>query len=239
MEKERRLKILYPGGELAGDLDKYLKAAGLNLSSANGSERCYLKRVENMPLDFIVIRATSIPDIVRDSESSINTGITGSDILWDAGWGTTAGIELDIPKLVNNATESKLYVGISSQYIDRTSCDEYFIKRLQGGILATKYLNVAKDYLAQRDLKDVGLKFAPGKDESYQYAYKNIRGVLGIWSSGKTARANNIIPLEMFHSVTTRLISNADNSMNTWEKSLLDDFRELCYTAEQGRNFKG
>jgi len=235
-ENDRRLQILIPGGELTSDVTGYLQKVGMDFRFDNPEGSTYLTSIQNMPVDLLIIRASSIPIELEDERCMAKGGITGGDILWESGWGKEAGRELNIGKMVQKPKTSSLYIGINGNLIDRSInslATPSLLDKLRNGIIATKYPNIAREYFEDKGINDVEIKYAPGKDEAYQYMYRTVNGVLGIWSTGSTARTNNIVPVDKFYDVAVRLVQASSNRMSSWETDLFNDFYEKCYIAEQ------
>lgn len=191
-----------------------------------------------MPVDFIIYRASSIPSLVTDERSSLKAGVTGSDIVWESGMGKDVGEKLPIETLVPNNKKSSLYIGVTEDFYefatDRLCAfDDPSIRTLSGFMVATKYPNIAAEVLKQEGTHDVEIFQIPGTDEAVQYAF-DCDGVLGIMSSGDTAKANDIIILKTFYDVTVRMIKAAEK-LSRRDKEILDDICEFIEIAIQRR----
>lgn len=227
-----RLKIALPSGELESDVLGFMKNIGLEF---NRIDRRYFIPVDNMPIDFIVIRASEIPGITRAEQSVVKAGITGSDIIWEAGIGIDAGEEMPVLTLNPSAKQSALFIGITEDFAafvkkERARKPEAF--DLTGGLVATKYPYIASGILRGKDARNVTVMKVGGTDEAMQYAYPDCIGIVGTISSGDTTRANGIEVLDVFYDVTTRMIQAA-NKLSSRDADLLDDLREKIAVAIQ------
>lgn len=188
-----------------------------------------------MPIDFVMFRASSIPEIVTDQRSKIKIGITGGDILWESGMGKDYGEELPIEDLNPNAKKSSLYIGLNDEYFYSflDSAGKYpTVASFSNCMVATKFPKIAKELFSQKETENVEIFQIPGGDEAVQYAYANCEGVLGTLGSGRTAGANQIQVLEIFYQVTTRMIEN-NEKLSQQDKTILNDIKERTTVALQ------
>lgn len=234
MKENGRLKIALPSGELQQDVIGFMENIGLNF---NVVDRRYLIKVDNLPIDFVIIRASSIPSLVTNEESELKAGITGSDIIWEAGMGKNFGEEIPVEKLNPQSKKSSLYIGVTNdfyRYVLNQVTDfirDPKVEDLSGWMVATKYPNIAQEVFSERSVKDIKIFPIAGTDEAMQYILP-CDGILGIISSGKTINANDIKILEIFYQVTTKMIQATDKLTNR-DLDLLDYFRELITIAIQ------
>lgn len=188
-----------------------------------------------MPLDFVIIRAGSIPSLVNIESSKLKAGITGSDIIWEAGMGRYGGYEIPISQLIENYSQPALYVGVTQEFaerIRREKARETLVADLTGYMVATKYPRITGEYLSEKSVDGIQIFPVPGTDEAMQYVFDSCVGILGIMSSGRTIKANDIEVLEIFYQVTVRMIECADK-LTRRDRELLDDFKELIAVALQ------
>lgn len=220
-----RLRIALPNGEMKQDVVRFMGDIGFQISP---TERGLLIPVGNMPIEFVIVRASDIPRVVNDEKSVIKAGITGSDILWESGFGVEAGEEVPIYELNPKAKKSSLYLGATADFIDYIAEKEereFGIRDLSGMMLATKYINIARDYMKDQGIGDVEVMHVPGTDEGMQYAYPSCVAVIGIKSSGDTLRANNIQIADQFHDVTVRMIQESAK-LSSRDARILGDFKQ-------------
>jgi len=197
-------------------------------------------RVENEPIDFVIIRAGSIPNFVMDERSSLKAGVTGSDIIWESGMGKDIGEQILIEKLNPDAKKSSLYIGVTDKFYWSTinpfcayedPVDP--VKSLSGISIATKYQRITREVLEEKSVGDVKIIPVIGTDEAVQYILK-CEGILGVLSSGKTAKANDIRILEIFYDITVRMIQASDK-MSQRDTDILNDLKERIAVAVQRR----
>lgn len=191
--------------------------------------------VRNIPIEFVIFRASDVPKRVLDEKSVVKAGITGSDILWESGIGKEAGDEIPIYELNPEAKRSSLYLGATIDFMDYISKKEErrFAKRdLSGMMLATKYVNIAEDYIRQQKIAGVKVLYTQGSDEAMQFVYPSCVALVGIKSSGNTLRANGIQIIDEFYNVTPRIIQESAK-LSPKDARVLGDFRERIAVALQ------
>lgn len=181
----------------------------------------------NIPIDFVTLRASDIPQSVMDSSSNVSVGITGSDIIWESGMGKNAGEEIPIYELDQNAKESALYIGVYPRFTDRVSTTQ----GLNGKTIATKYPRITREIALEKGISVEVKKFS-GSIEGLGEIYSYLWGLMDIISSGETARSNGIKILEIFYKVSVRMI-DAPGKMTYRELAVFGDLRELITVALQ------
>lgn len=188
---------------------------------------------ENMPIDFVIVRASNIPILVNEQSSDLKLGITGSDIIWEAGLGKDTGEEIPIYNLNPNAKRSRLYIGMTERlanFIRSEKLRDPVVTDLSGIMTATKYPRIANDAFSERSLKNVKIYQIPGTDEAMQFVFRNCDGILGIMEKDITRKANSIELLEIFYEVTIRMIK-AVNKLTNEDLQILNDFKERIAIA--------
>lgn len=184
----------------------------------------------NLPVEIVFMRASEIPMVVKDERSIIKAGLTGSDILWEAGQGKDAGLEVPIYKYYpwNSEKQPTLCIGMVREFMERIRNQEGrnpVVNDLSGYMLTTKLPNIAKEYLAEKGIENVEVLKVGGTDEAMQYAYPNCYGLLGVVDTGRTAKDNGIGILDAFYPVTVRWIQ-VNSGLNQWEQRILEELKD-------------
>lgn len=197
-----------------------------------------------LPVEVVFMRASEIPSVVKDERSIIKAGLTGSDILWEAGWGKDAGIEIPVytddekyPWNIERYQERpNLYFGMTWDFVEKIQDQkgrDPEVTDLSGYMLATKLPNIARGYLAENGVWDASILKVGGTDEAMQYAYPDCYGTLGVIKTGRTAKQNGIAILDTFYPVSVRWIEFASKT-NEGEKRIL---RDLLDRLLRGRTY--
>lgn len=187
-----RYQILLPGGELLPQVLGFLNQAGI---SASFPSKCYKYSLSNLPLDLVIVRASSIPEILTNPLfPSVLGGFTGSDILWETAWLNSTPLNIPPP--------STLFVGATST---TTS-----LSQLANTTIATKYPSITNDYFRSANIP-VNVYYVPGKDEALPYLSSQIKAILGIRQSGTTLKNNNLTILQDISPCTINWIQRDTN----------------------------
>lgn len=181
----------------------------------------------DMPVDLILTRASSIPGFVQDPISDLKAGITGSDILWEAGRNTSYGDRLPLEMKLDQLKQSWLYVGIT-----RNLYKELEIRNrrkpkasdLRKTRIATKFPNITRDYFKTQGVEDLDIVTVAGTDEAMQFIFPNCYGILGVLSTKKTIQANRIEVVEVFYKMEVRIFKE-EAKMSSSENQIFEKFK--------------
>lgn len=227
-----RLKIGLPTGELEKDVLSFAKTIGLNFPEPG---RKYLIQATNMPLDFVVLRASEIPEIVKNEDSSVKVGITGSDIIWESGANPQASLELPLNKVLGKKNVSSLFVGVTDEFrskILKEKGREPLITDLLNHAVVTKFPFITKALFSSRGIPDLKIRQAQGKTEAIQHVYWDAFGLVDVVDTGNTLKANQIWEVERFHEVSVRILENL-SGLDQQRQNILADLKEKIYLAEK------
>jgi ATP phosphoribosyltransferase len=231
-----RLQFALPKGVLQETAFDVIEAAGIDVDRPGESSRRCVVSANNYPVDFWLLRASEVPERVQDEAAKIDAGITGSDILWEYGrdLGPESGEEIPVNKLATTPMRSRLYVGVRRPFMDQI--DRLGMRALEGRQVGTKFTRITRDYFEGKRIK-VGLRETAGADEAMPGIYDDTPAVLGVISSGISARENSIVPVDIFHTVSLRLI--ASEQMSGTAARLIADFRGRITDAVARRRTLG
>lgn len=183
------LRIGVPSkGRLSEQAAELLAQAGLNFRR---QERSLFARVGEMPVDITFLRTEDIP--VLCAEGAIDMGITGSDLICEAGVRVLTRLELGIGKC-------RLAVCVSEMSQVTTP------KELAGSRVATSFGRVTSDYFAQHQAT-VHLVPLSGSVE-IMIALGVADAIVDLVETGSTLAANQLRVLAEIGSYQTVLIQN-------------------------------
>lgn len=184
------LRIGVPSkGRLADQAAELLKQAGL---SFRRQERSLFARVGEMPIDITFLRTDDIP--VLCAEGAIDMGITGSDLLAEAGAEVLTRLELGIGKC-----KLALCVPDDSPVVDPS--------QLSGKRVATSFPNVTRRYLKERKA-DVHLVNLGGSVE-IMITLGVADAIVDLVETGSTLAANRLRVLAEIGRYESVLIQNS------------------------------
>jgi len=206
-------------GRLRNDILKIFKKNKLNLISERG-ERDLLGSIKKLPnVKILYLHAREI--VERLGDGSLDLGFSGYDLLKES--------EVNVQKKINvikkyNFGKATLVVAIPDSWIDvQTVADleeiafEFKDKKKKRLRVATKYLNLTREFLFSKGVTQFKLVSSLGATEAYPFTGSS-EIVTDITSTGETLRANNLRILkdgEILKSKACMMIckSSSKNSM--------------------------
>jgi ATP phosphoribosyltransferase len=171
--------------ELAAEI---LKQAGLTFRR---QERSLFARVGEMPIDITFLRTDDIP--VLCAEGAIDMGISGSDLITEAGAEVISRLELGVGKC-----KLALCVPEDSGITNPS--------QLHGKRIATSFPNITKRYLKQHNA-DVHLVTLGGSVE-IMVTLGVADAIVDLVETGSTLAANRLLVLDQIGRYETVLIQN-------------------------------
>ena len=193
------LTIALSKGRILDQTLPLLEKAGISISKSELESRKLILDTNLNDVKVIVIRASDVPVFVQHGAADI--GIAGKDVLLEHGAnGIFELLDLGISKcrlMVASKKDqdlNKSTLKVATKYIK--SAKEYFYK--QG-----KQVEVIKLYGAMELAPIVGLSDC----------------IVDLVDTGKTLKANNLVPLELIQEISSRLIVNSA-AFNTKHKDI-------------------
>ena len=225
-EQIKRVQIAVPTGELGNPVRGQLERSGLDFTV---DEKRNLIEVRNMGVDMLRIRPGSVPYFVMSDKTRTKAGITGGDILWNAGL-KEQGVSLSgIPN------EGTLFIGVTKSLRERVMAEsgrEPSRDDLAGSMVVTKFPRIAKEVFA--DTVDI-LEMA-GSTEAAQYAIYGCEGILDITAKGNAVRANQLHVVDkLMDPVDVRLIQQP--GLSSFEERIIADFTGRLLETKQDKRY--
>jgi len=193
------LTIALSKGRILDQTLPLLEKAGISISKSELESRKLILDTNLNDVKVIVIRASDVPVFVQHGAADI--GIAGKDVLLEHGAnGIFELLDLGISKcrlMVASKKDqdlNKSTLKVATKYIK--SAKEYFYK--QG-----KQVEVIKLYGAMELAPIVGLSDC----------------IVDLVDTGKTLKANNLVPLQLIQEISSRLIVNSA-AFNTKHKDI-------------------
>ena len=209
-------------GRLRKDILKIFKKNKLNLVSERG-ERDLLGSIKNLNnVKVLYLHAREI--VERLGDGSLDLGFSGFDLLKES--------EVNIQKKISvvknyDFGKATLVVAIPDPWIDvQTVADleeiafEFKEKKKKRLRVATKYLNLTREFLFSKGVTQFKLVSSLGSTESYPFTGSS-EIITDITSTGETLRANNLRVLkdgEILKSEACMMISKAASKNNILNK---------------------
>src|SRR5260221_654745 len=83
MNRERKMRILLPGGEWLPNFMEAMDTAGFPLKKQTKRRLLWNlddERQASLPIEFVEVRASDVPETISNTKLPIKAGFTGSDI---------------------------------------------------------------------------------------------------------------------------------------------------------------
>jgi ATP phosphoribosyltransferase len=175
-------------GRILQDTIPLLQAMGMSPLEDLNKTRKLLIDTENPNVRVVVVRATDVPTYVEYGAADL--GIAGKDVLMESrGDGLYELLDLDICKC-------KLMVAGKEKLSSHG-------KRLK---VATKYVNAAQQYFAQRGQQVEIIKLYGSMELAPITGLADL--IVDLVDTGNTLRANGLQPLEHIEDISSRLVAN-------------------------------
>ena len=200
------LTIALSKGRILDQTLPLLEKAGLSVSKKELSSRKLILDTNLEGIKIIVIRASDVPVFVQHGAADL--GIAGKDVLLEHG---ADGIfEL-------------LDLGISKCRLMVASKES---QNLNKGTLkvATKYVKSAKKYFFSKGQQVEVIKLSGAMELAPIVGLSDC--IVDLVDTGNTLKANNLVPLDLIHDISSRLIVNSaafntkHSQINDWSKSI-------------------
>jgi ATP phosphoribosyltransferase len=200
------LTIALSKGRILDQTLPLLEKAGLSVSKKELESRKLILDTNLADIKVIVIRASDVPVFVQHGAADL--GIAGKDVLLEHGAdGVFELLDLGVSKCrlmvasKENQNLNKSTLKVATKYVK--SAKKYFFSKGQ-------QVEVIKLYGAMELAPIVGLSDC----------------IVDLVDTGNTLKANNLVPLDLIHNISSRLIVNSaafntkHSQINDWIKSL-------------------
>jgi len=200
------LTIALSKGRILDQTLPLLEKAGLSVSTKELESRKLILDTNLEDVKVIVIRASDVPVFVQHGAADL--GISGKDVLLEHGAdGVFELLDLGISKC-------KLMVASKeNQNLNKSTLK-----------VATKYVKSAKEYFFSKGQQVEVIKLSGAMELAPIVGLSDC--IVDLVDTGVTLKANNLVPLELICSISSRLIVNSaafntkHSQINDWIKSI-------------------
>ena len=200
------LTIALSKGRILDQTLPLLEKAGLSVSKKELESRKLILDTNLVDVKVIVIRASDVPVFVQHGAADL--GIAGKDVLLEHGAdGVFELLDLGI---------SKCRLMVASK--ENQNLNKSTLK------VATKYVKSAKEYFFSKGQQVEVIKLSGAMELAPIVGLSDC--IVDLVDSGNTLKANNLVPLDLIHNISSRLIVNSaafntkHSQINDWIKSL-------------------
>ena len=200
------LTIALSKGRILGQTLPFLEKAGLSVSRKELESRKLILDTNLEDVKVIVIRSSDVPVFVQHGAADL--GIAGKDVLLEHGAdGVFELLDLKI---------SKCRLMVASK--ENQNLDKSTLK------VATKYVKSAKEYFFSKGQQVEVIKLSGAMELAPIVGLSDC--IVDLVDTGNTLKANNLVPLELIHDISSRLIVNSaafntkHTQINDWIKNV-------------------
>jgi ATP phosphoribosyltransferase len=215
MEMAKKLMLGLPKGSLQEATFKMLRKAGFAIEV---DERSYFPTIDDDQIECILIRAQEVARYVEDG--TLDAGITGKDWVLENRADVQEIADLVYAKQGLRPVRWVLAVPQTSKIKS--------VKDLKGKKIATEAVNLAKDYLAKKDV-EAEVEFSWGATEVKPPRLAD--AIVELIETGVSLRAQNLRIVDTLLESTPRLIMNKDSYKDGWKRKKVQDFALLLKGA--------
>ena len=183
-----------------------LEKAGLSISKRELESRKLILDTNLEGVKVIVIRASDVPIFVQHGAADL--GIAGKDVLLEHGAdGVFELLDLGI---------SKCRLMVASK--ENQNLNKSTLK------VATKYVKSAKEYFFSKGQQVEVIKLSGAMELAPIVGLSDC--IVDLVDTGNTLKANNLVPLDLIHNISSRLIVNSaafntkHSQINDWIKNI-------------------
>ena len=200
------LTIALSKGRILDQTLPLLEKAGLSVSKKELKSRKLILDTNLENVKVIVIRASDVPVFVQHGAADL--GIAGKDVLLEHGAdGVFELLDLGI---------SKCRLMVASK--ENQNLNKSTLK------VATKYVKSAKEYFFSKGQQVEVIKLSGAMELAPIVGLSDC--IVDLVDTGNTLKANNLVPLDLIHDISSRLIVNSaafntkHSQINDWIKSI-------------------
>jgi len=200
------LTIALSKGRILDQTIPLLEKAGLSVSVKELKSRKLILDTNLEDVKVIVIRASDVPVFVQ--HGSADLGIAGKDVLLEHG--ADGVFEL-------------LDLGISNCRLMVASKENQNLNKSTLKV-ATKYVKSAKEYFFSKGQQVEVIKLSGAMELAPIVGLSDC--IVDLVDTGNTLKANNLVPLDLIHNISSRLIVNSaafntkHSQINDWINSI-------------------
>ena len=200
------LTIALSKGRILDQTLPFLEKAGLSVSKKELKSRKLILDTNLKDVKVIVIRASDVPVFVQHGAADL--GIAGKDVLLEHGAdGVFELLDLGISKCRLMVASKK------NQNLNKSTLK-----------VATKYVKSTKEYFFSKGQQVEVIKLSGAMELAPIVGLSDC--IVDLVDTGNTLKANSLVPLDLIHDISSRLIVNAaafntkHSQINDWIKSI-------------------
>lgn len=212
-----KLKLGIPKGSLQDSTIKWFRKAGYNITVI--SERSYYPTIDDEEIEVTLVRPQDMayPYIQK---GLLDAGLTGEDWIRERNADVVEVANLIYSK--QRAQPARWVLAVKNDSPIQS------VKDLQGKIISTELVEVAKSYLAKNGVH---------ADVEFSYGATEVKvpyladAIIELTETGNSLRANDLRIIDTVMNSTTKLIANKESWQDTWKRKKLENLAILLIGA--------
>ena len=211
-----KLKLGIPKGSLQESTIKWFAKAGYNIAI---SERSYYPAIDDDEIEVMIVRPQEMayPYVQK---GVLDAGLTGEDWIRERNADVVEVAELIYSK--QRSLPARWVLAVKSD------SDIQSVKDLEGKIISTEVVEVARSYLAENGV-NAKVEFSYGATE-VKVPYL-ADAIIELTETGSSLRANDLRIVDTVMVSTTKLIANKESWQDPWKRKKLENLAILLEGA--------
>lgn len=187
-QNPQKLTLALSKGRILKETLPLLNAAGIDFLEDPSASRKLIFPTTNPNVNILILRASDVPTYV--AHGAADFGVAGKDVLMEANVSDVYEIlDLQIAKC------KLMTAGIKDKQLPKGKLK-----------VATKYVNLAKSYFAEKGEQVDVIKLYGSMELAPLVGLGDI--IVDVVDTGNTLRANGLEPFDVMHHISSRLIVN-------------------------------
>lgn len=187
-QNPQKLTLALSKGRILKETLPLLNAAGIDFLEDPSASRKLIFPTTNPNVNILILRASDVPTYV--AHGAADFGVAGKDVLMEANVSDVYEIlDLQIAKC------KLMTAGIKGKQLPKGKLK-----------VATKYVNLAKSYFAEKGEQVDVIKLYGSMELAPLVGLGDI--IVDVVDTGNTLRANGLEPFDVMHHISSRLIVN-------------------------------
>ena len=221
--KERKIKIGVPKGSLQEHSLRIFRSAGFDIQVL---PKRYILKIDDPQIEGYLLRPQEIPSYVE--EGKLDAGISGEDWVKETGAKVVEVCDLKYAK--QRIKKVKWVLAVSENSNIKKVGD------LQGKIVATEVVQIAKDYLKRKKV-NAKVVFSWGATEVKPPRFAD--AIIDLVETGTALKAHNLKVLDTVFESSTKLLANKKSWSDPFLRSKIDELAILLRGAVESEKTVG
>jgi len=213
--ENKKIKLGVPKGSLQEYTLRIFKLAGFDIKIP---ERGYFLKINDPEIECFLLRPQEIPKYIE--KGKLDLGISSDDCILESKANIVEVCDLKYAK--QRIQKVKWVLAVSKDSKIKS------VKDLEGKIISTEAVNLAKDYLKKNKVK-AKVEFSWGATEVKPPRFAD--AIIDLTETGLSLKAHNLKVIDIILESSTKLIANKKSWEDEWKKEKIKDLALLLKGA--------